>query len=322
MLRKLPSTVMLASLIALAQAGPGIKTADPKANRAVRSLLQRLRDGVGKQMVSGQTDLPDAQWVGDNTGRLPVILGLDFLGTPKSSRGDTSNTQDAINWAKKQHGIVAYQWHWISPAAPGTKDRGFYSKATTFDLKVAMDDPKSEGYRSLLADIDDVATELKKMEKAGVPVLFRPLHEAQGRWFWWGDKGPEPCVALYKLIFHRFTDFHHLHNLAWVWNVYPASQNKGNPADWYPGNDLVDIVATDYLQSRQDYLDLVQLTGGTKIVGIAETMNPPDPDKSIADGARWAYWVTWARRDWNKNSAPDVKSAMGNSHTVSLPKDQ
>lgn len=295
------------------------RPADRHADRCVRDLLVRLRSESGRRMFSGQTDLGDAEWVEKQTGNAPAILALDFMSTPKSVQGDTKNTQVAIDWCHKRKGIVAYQWHWVSPTGAKEQGKGFYTGSTTFDLATVLANPSSPDYAAMLTDIDDVAAQIQKLRDANVPILFRPLHEAQGGWFWWGSKGAKPCVDLYRLIFHRMTEVHHLHNIAWVWNVYPASQNKGNPAEWCPGNNLVDVVATDYLQGKQDYDDLVKLTGGQKLVAIAETMNPPNAQKCIAEGAPWAYWVTWARRDWNKNSASDVIAAMKDPLTVIAP---
>lgn len=171
----------------------------------------------------------------------------------------------------------------------------------------------------MLRDIDDVAEQVKQMSDAGVPIIFRPLHEAQGGWFWWGSKGAENCVALYNLVHERLTKKHNLHNLIWAWTAYPASQKKGDPKAWYPGDDKVDIVVSDYCEKKQEYDDLVALTSGKKMVALAETMNAPDPDKILSD-IPWAYWVTWARRDWHKNSNDDMKRAMANPKTITLDK--
>jgi mannan endo-1,4-beta-mannosidase len=267
--------------------------------------------------VSGQTDYQDVEWIEKTTGKAPLILALDFMHTPKRVGGTPEDVSQALAWARRG-GIVAYQWHWVSPTKARDLGKGFYTGSTEFDLAFAIDHPETEDYKQMLVDIDDVATSLKALERAGVPVLFRPLHEAQGAWFWWGAKGAAPCKNLYNLIFDRITAFHHIHNVAWVWNVYPASQNKGNPVDWYPGNERVDVVATDYLQGKNDYDDLSKLCSGRKIIGVAETMNPPDPGPTIAAGAPWAYWVTWARRDWNGKSAGDVVKAINDPLTVTL----
>jgi len=79
--------------------------------------------------------------------------------------------------------------------------------------------------------------QLKRLQDAGVPILFRPLHEAEGAWFWWGAKGPEATKELWLLLHDRLTNHHKLNNLIWVWNsLLPA---------WYVGDDTVDILSAD-----------------------------------------------------------------------------
>lgn len=310
-------TQSLARADGKAQSGPHYRPADPRASRQVRALLDYLKDRQGKGLLSGQVDLGDAEWVKANTGKYPAILGMDFMHIPARMGAEVKDTQVAIDWYRQKHGLVTYQWHWSSPSGAQDPGSGFYTGKTKFDFAAALRDPTSSNYRGLLRDIDDVAAEIKKLSDAHVPILFRPLHEAQGGWFWWGAKGPENCVKLYRLMFDRITRYHHLHNLIWVWTAYPASNGKGDPAAWYPGDNYVDIVVSDYNEKKQDFDDLTRLTGGKKMVALAETMNAPDPDRVLAD-TPWAYWVTWARRDWNKNSNDDMKRAMSRSLTITL----
>ena len=307
-------------MIPTAKIGPqDYKPADPKATKQVRAVLNYLKQQQGKVLISGQTDLKDTDWIKSNTGKMPAILGLDFHRTPTRAGGNKGDTEIAIDWFKNKHGLVTYQWHWFSPSGAKDIGNGFYSKNSTFDLAKALEDPKSSDYQGLVTDIDDVAAEIKRMDQAGVPLIFRPLHEAQGTWFWWGAKGSKACVGLYNLIFDRMTKVHRLHNIIWAWTAYPASQKKGDPLDWYPGDNKVDIVVSDYCEKKSEYEELVALTGGRKMVGLAETMNAPDPEKVLSE-TPWAYWVTWARRDWNSRSPEDMKRAMAHAKTVSLDK--
>jgi mannan endo-1,4-beta-mannosidase len=307
----------LSTLAATAPARDGYRPSDRRATREVREVLNYLKAQQGKGLVSGQTDFGDVKWIEANTGKRPVILGLDFMHVPTRMGKQTGDTDLAIDWFKNQKGIVTYQWHWSSPSGAQDPGSGFYAGKTSFDLVKALADPKSADYQGLLTDIDDVAGEIKKMNQARVPIIFRPLHEAQGTWFWWGAKGPEACVSLYKIIHDRLTKRHRLHNIIWAWTAYPASQKKGDPAAWYPGDNLVDIVVSDYCESKGEYDELVKLTNGKKMVALAETMNAPDPDK-VLTSTPWAYWVTWARRDWNNRSNDDMKRAIANPKTITL----
>lgn len=291
------------------------RSADRRASRQVHAMLDYLEHQRGKGLISGQVDLADAQWVQATTGRTPAILGLDFMHTPKRMGGETGDTLIAIDWFRKKHGLITYQWHWSSPSGAKDPGSGFYANKTDFNLAKALSEPDSPDYKGLIQDIDDVAHEFKKLADASVPVLFRPLHEAQGAWFWWGASGAESCKKLYRLMVDRITNFHRIHNIAWVWTAYPASTGKGDPADWYPGDDCVDIVVSDYNEKKQHFDELTQLTGGRKMVALAETMNAPDPAR-VMEQTPWAYWVTWARRDWNKNSVEDMKRAMSSPLTI------
>jgi mannan endo-1,4-beta-mannosidase len=71
---------------------------------------------------------------------------------------------------------------------------GFYTDATDFDIEAALVGGEANAnFTLLMEDVDVIAVELKRLQSAGVPVLWRPLHEAEGKWFWWGAKGPEAC---------------------------------------------------------------------------------------------------------------------------------
>ena len=127
----------------------------------------------------------------------------------------------------------------------GSDDIAFYvesanPKFTTFSCKNAVTEGPWE-HEVVMADIELIAGELKKLKDADVPVLWRPLHEAEGGWFWWGAEGAEPCKKLYRLLYDQLTNVYGLDNLIWIWtgSTSPAA------ADWYPGDDVVDIVGYD-----------------------------------------------------------------------------
>ena len=179
----------------------------------------------------------------DSPPSLKVVLTrqVDYTQS-RTSRGASSTDVDkAIAFAAKG-GIVTFVWHWGSPV--GLYDNstqrwwsGFYTAATDFNIATALADTTNANYTLLINDIDTIAVQLKKLQAANVPVLFRPLHEAEGGWFWWGAKGPEPAKKLYRIVYDRLTNYHKINNLLWVWNSVAAS--------WYPGNDVVDIVSAD-----------------------------------------------------------------------------
>ncbi|KAH8157823.1 glycosyl hydrolase family 26, partial [Xylaria polymorpha] len=194
---------------------------NPNAGAGAKALYQYLNSIYGKKILSGQQD--------------PT-----WLDPSRVEHGSTSTAvEDAIAHAEKG-GIVTVVWHWNAPTGLyDTTDEpwwsGFYTAATDFDIAAALSDTTNANYTLIIRDIDAIAVQLKRLQDADVPILFRPLHEAEGGWFWWGAKGPEPCKALWKLVYDRWTNFHGLNNLVWVWNSVAA--------DWYPGDDVTDILS-------------------------------------------------------------------------------
>jgi mannan endo-1,4-beta-mannosidase len=294
---------------------------NPNASPEARALMRFLAGEYGRRVLSGQYGLSDSVFVHEKTGEWPAILGGDFIDySPSRSEfgADPKNhTEEMIEAARRGH-IITMSWHWNAPKDLFNDEivdehgqvidrrwyHGFYTYATHFDVAAAMADPNSEGYRLLVRDIDVIAEELKKFHRARVPVLWRPLHEAEGGWFWWGAKGPEPCIKLWRLMYERMTHHHGLNNLIWVWN----SQSQ----EWYPGDNVVDIMSIDvYPTDRTDTLsaawdDLLSRFNGHKLLAIAEFPGPMDVERMKRFGVRWAYFVSWTEQLGPKGSPAEL----------------
>ncbi|MEV4491761.1 cellulose binding domain-containing protein [Micromonospora coxensis] len=273
----------------------GQSPADPNANSKVRHLICYLRT---HSYVSGQTDLPDADKVQQLTGRYPAMVAFDFM---EYTRG-TIQTQQVIDWARTRKGIVAFQWHWYCPRG------GNYSAPC--DFVPDLSNPSSKLYQ----DIDLVVREIRKMGDAGVPVLFRPLHEANNNYMWWAKKGQDAYQQLWRLIYQR-AQLAGAHNIVWVFNGMASGQGT-SLASWYPGDGYVDLVTSDYFQSWSDFAT-TKAVSSAKTTGVAETFSPLNP----ATDAPWPYFVVWASRDW-AGSGRDVaglwRTAMADPRTISI----
>jgi mannan endo-1,4-beta-mannosidase len=269
------------------------------ASAEARGLMRYLNGNYGKAILAGQQDMDSIGWVERNVGKAPAVAGLDLIEySPSRVQHGSRSTEieNALAWDKRG-GIVTMTWHWNAPAGlidkPGKEWwRGFYTDSVTFDLAAALADKNSANYRLLIRDIDVISEQLKRLQAAGVPVLWRPLHEAEGGWFWWGAKGPGPARELWRIMYDRMTNHHRLNNLIWVWNSAAA--------DWYPGADVVDILSTDHYPPVGDhgplsapYERLVSLGGDRKLVALAEIGGIPDPDKLTGFQAHWSWFVTW-----------------------------
>ena len=277
------------------------KLINPNATEETKRLMSFLVDMYGEKILSGQycDEGPygkEMQVIKDVTGKQPAILGMDLMDyTPVNAAHGSSQkiVQNATNhW--NNGGIVALQWHWNTPEEYAISEwwGTFYTDSTRFNLKKAMNGQDQTGYDALMKDIEAIAKPLLELQEAGIPVLFRPLHEASGGWFWWGASGPEPYKELWILLYDKLTNEYGLNNLIWVWN--------GQAADWYPGDEYVDIVGEDiypgekvYTSQIAKYLEVAGYSGERKMVYLTECGCIFDPDLAVRDGAMWGMWATW-----------------------------
>jgi len=267
-----------------------------------RRLMSYLADNYGTKILSGQycdtgINGKEMQVVKGVTGKTPAVLGLDFMEYTPSfvEHGSKGRSTDLAIQCWEQGGIVTFCWHWNAPSKylTGNWYSGFYAEYTNLDLEAVMNGRDTEGYDLLMQDIDAIAQQLSVLQEAGVPVLWRPLHEASGGWFWWGAAGAEPYKELYRLLYDKLTNEYKLNNLIWVWN--------GQDKDWYPGDEYVDIIGEDiypgehvYTSQVNKYLEAVNYTDAKKMVILSENGCVFDPKLAVRDGAMWGLWCTWS----------------------------
>lgn len=287
---------------------------DPAASANARELMSYLVSVHGTAVISGQQKRVDADHMAELTGRFPALVGFDLMDYSPSrvARGSSSDETDkALDWWNVKGGLVTLSWHWNAPSDLVDSEetpwwKGFYTKGTSFDLPKAINDRHSTERALLLRDIDAIAVQLQRLEDEGVPVLWRPIHEASGEWFWWGAHGPRMHQSLWRLLYDRLVNHHQLHNLIWVWN--------GQDADWYPGDQYVDIVAEDIYDTERDhnpqeatFRRASAFAGVTKLVALSETGALLDPDQLSASRARWSWFMLWSgdfatKQVWNEDS--------------------
>lgn len=293
----------------------------PFSHDAANRLYQFLYDNYGSKIVSGVMTLnsfDEANWLKEQTGKEPALLGLDFM---HSGRGyQWYNDRQPIIDAKAhyaRHGIPAICWHWRDPSRA---TEAFYTTDTQFDVSKVFDTTSVE-YHSMMSDIDYISILLKELRDQNVPVIWRPLHEAAGGWFWWGAKGAAPCKKLYQLMFDRMVHHHGLNNLIWVWTREP------NDDSWYPGDEYVDIVGRDiYRQGNHsshvaEWSDLHFRYGERKMVTVSECGSFPDPDNLIDDQASWSWFMPWYGeyvRDARHNLLSLWQKAMAHRYVITL----
>lgn len=281
---------------------------NPNADENTKRLYKFLCDIYGKYSLAGQyadegRASSEYEKITAKTGKTFAVLGLDMgnysLGS-KAHGAESKTVEYAYDWYKNAGGIVQLCWHWTSPEdyAVNAGDQpwysSFYKEGSKLDLDKIMNGEDDAAYQLLMDDIDNMANELARLRDAGVPVLWRPLHEAAGGWFWWGNCEPESYKKLWNVMYDKMTNEHNLTNLIWVWN--------GQDPAWYPGDETVDIngwdiYAGNHVDSSQSgrFDDMATNYGTkTKLIALTENGCVMDPDKVFNDNARWLFWGTWS----------------------------
>jgi mannan endo-1,4-beta-mannosidase len=296
------------------------------ATAEAKGLMRYLVAQYGKKVLSGQQEATSIAWVEQNVGKAPAVAGLDMIDYSPSrvERGATSTeVEDALAWDARG-GIVTFSWHWNAPSGLTEEDgkslRAFYADATTFDLQATLADRSGADFKLLIRDIDAIAVQLKRLADAKIPVLWRPLHEAEGAWFWWGAKGPQPAKELWRIMYERLTKHHKLNNLIWVWNSLSP--------EWYPGDDVVDIVSTDVYAATGDhgpmssqYEDLIDLGKDQKLVALGEVGSIPDPQLLASYHCDFSWFVTWTNdfiKDGVLNPRDFLKRIYNDPYVITL----
>ena len=304
---------------------------NPDANQQAKDLYNYLLSKFNKKIISGQTN----DWydkIKPIAGKSPLLRAFDFqhytqgysylwnnsVGGFTFGAEDDGQIQTAINWynSTNKNGLVNFHWHWHSPFGGSVGTNTFYTDQTTFDVTKAVTPGTPENIK-ILQDIDTISYQLKRLQDAGVPVLWRPLHEAGGGWFWWGAKGATACKQLYAIMYDRMTNYHHLNNLIWIWST-PES-------DWYPGNETVDIVGHDsypgayiYDAKKNDFDILYNLTGGKKLITMSENGPIPNPDDCLVLDAPWSWFMSWSDLVASQNTNQHIIDVFNNPNVLTL----
>lgn len=272
-----------------------------------KKLYSFLKDSYGKYVITGQQcdgglNGNEFKAIKSVTGKTPALLGLDMMDyTPsRTALGAASSAVDKAIEFHKKGGIVTFCWHWNAPteylnSTANSSDGwwgGFYTQNSKFDIAKVMNGQDANGKKLLDRDIKEIAKQLKRLEKAGVPVIWRPLHEASGGWFWWGAQGPDAYKKLWKYLYKELTNTYGCNNLIWVYN--------GQSADWYPGDEYVDIVGEDIYPGNHVYdpqvsrfKQAINYGSKTKITALTENGCIFDIDSAVSINALWCWFMTW-----------------------------
>ena len=275
------------------------------ASQEAVQLLEYLYSISGKHTLTGQHCIPLSgstrlAGVEKLTGLYPVIFGQDFGFSAAGTWDGINFRQQIVDEAIRRHNdgfIITLMWHAVRPTEeePVTFERSILGKLADREWNDLLT-PGTEIHERWKSQVDVIAFFLKQLREAAVPVLWRPYHEMNGDWFWWGKKtGDMGYRKLYRMLFERLTQFHKLNNLIWVFNANELRRNNVDPYHfYYPGVDVVDILATDVYSNKfaeRDYKSLLALAGD-KPIALGEVGNIPTA-KLLRNQPRWTWFMYW-----------------------------
>ena len=321
------------------------KPVTPEATESAVKLYSFLRENFGKKTISGimTGDMSgytlgadfkthdDVKYIYTRTGKYPALVGLDFLfasGPNASSSWNMEYTDKAISLAKnlwKAGGIPAFTWHWKDPL---DKKDAFYIQSaanggeyTDFDFSTGFKpgttewNTESAAYKGIVADIDHIADYFLELQKDGIAGIFRPLHEAGGKWFWWSINSGDQFAALYRLVFDRMVKVKGVKNMIWVFNPEGSTVTT-----WDPGSEYYDVLSIDIYNSANDHSSnasafdkFKNASNATKIIALSENGPIPDVNNMHTDEAVWSWWMPWYST-WSGTWPSQTKDAVWKSN--------
>ncbi len=255
---------LLALAACLSLGGRAAQPANPKSTPAARGILEffhSLTNRTGKYILSGQfadfsrANLSLLSRVHDTTGEWPGLVGVDYADFATGGlRWNDANRTAIEYW--KQGGLVSVGVHLYNPAnekGGGLRDRN-----------VAISDLLREGtdiHTRWLRQLDQLAEALAELKAAGVVVLWRPFHEMNGAWFWWGAQEPKDFIRVWQHMFTYFSDTKGLDNLLWIYGPNHGERT----AAYYPGDSFADIVGLD---AYTDFIDREHIRGYPELLAL------------------------------------------------------
>jgi mannan endo-1,4-beta-mannosidase len=334
-------------------ADPALVAAARKAE--VLTYITNLSNGPFTGAISGQNCFhgPEIVWgypqlvqqLQVKTGEWVGILGVDYEFAKLFRPDELSQTNRILIEYAREGGLIAVTFTPLNPwvndesdlaADPGNWEgpEGSQNPAGIAQVTSLNDliDPAKPVNAAWMRKLDRIAAALTELQDAGVVVLFRPMQEMNGNWFWWGMKShpydPAPYANVYRHMRDYFTETKNLKNLIWVYSPNSSFGETNSSAwnrtvDWaYPGDAYVDVVAGTNYADNMIIPDYAKYVAMKKPLGIGEfgpTIGGPAATNGTWDTSqiivtikekypRIAFWVNWhsyPKQSWsliaNKN---------------------
>ncbi|MGN0630564.1 MAG: glycosyl hydrolase [Ruminococcus sp.] len=302
---------------------------DPNAIPAAQNLMNYMASVYGSHIISGQQEIyqygphgleQEFEYLNNLTGHYPAIRGFDYGNfTCPAFGSDDGSTERVIDWVKNRGGIATSSWHLNVPTVMANYTIGdridwaqtTYTEKTDFSpSKAATPGTKENEY--YMQALTTLAAEFKKLEAENIPIIWRPLHEAEGgggetgSWFWWGREGSKAYKDLWIYTYKTLTEDFGCHNLIWEWNSY----NFATSEDWYPGDEYVDIIGYDKYNCTDwstgsavlkhndsaissTFYGIMEKYNSAKMISMSENDSFSTVENLTSEKAGWLYFCTW-----------------------------
>lgn len=281
---------------------------NPNATPEARRLFDYICENYGKKIISAVQECPgrwhehEMRWLQNNVGRLPAMRGLDFI------HDDYDRVVRRSKEWSRRGGIVTICWH------TGVSGNTYpASKEELPDFERLMT-PGTPEYKLLMWRWNKAANALLELQRANVPVLWRPFHEFDGQWFWWGKGGGEVFKELWRMMYRSFTEDCGLNNLIWVLGY----SGEVKP-DWYPGDEYCDIVGSDNYDGTTNLRAWERLKNITdKPLAFHECGEIRPIDDFVRDGNLWSWFMNWHTMYLEQNGAERLKEVYFDERVITL----
>lgn len=233
---------------------------DGKATAETKALFQNLLALSKEHTLFGHQHATEYGhgWAGDAdrsdvksvTGSHPAVIGVDlsgFSGQPVAAvQKEKERVRKIVEDTYNRGGVTTVAWHFNNPVSPG----GFYWKDSVSLPAVKYIIPggqANEQYKQILRGIGEWANSTRGKDGKLVPMIFRPFHEFDGGWFWWGAPHctKEEFVSLWRFTVSYLRDSVGVHNFIYAFSPDNRFNSEEEYLQRYPGDDWVDMVGID-----------------------------------------------------------------------------
>ncbi|SIO17805.1 glycoside hydrolase family 26 protein [Chitinophaga niabensis] len=262
--------------ISMAQTIDRTATAETKA--LFKNLLLLSEDHVlfGHQHATeyghGWANEADRSDVRSVVGSHPAVIGVDFMGfsgnSPEAVKQAKEQIRKTVTDAYDRGGVITAAWHFSNPVSKG----GFYwvdSLSLPAVKYIIPGGSAHQTYKEILRGIGEWAHSVKGKNGTLAPVIFRPFHEFDGDWFWWGKghTSREDFISLWRFTVSYLRDSLQVHNFIYAFSPDNKFNTREEFLERYPGDEWVDMVGMDnYGDMGRDRYDLETAARKLKIV--------------------------------------------------------